>query len=785
MSFYYSVVPHGSVLCPALTDVTAPYSNGDGVKVQDGIPSSGNVDDFSMMRIVQNGEVICKDGEVGEIYVQSPVVASGYWNKEELTRETFHNVLDGEHGEWLASGDLGKVIDNNIFITGRKKEVVIVNGKNHFPIDIERTIEQSFPSSVRPGCVAAFQHTRTSAGVVVEIRKGTTKAEIPTPMDIRMSVSSRHELKLSYCYIVKDHTLPKTTSGKLKRNETMQRSIGDKWPKTAIVDSWIISTGIKEETRQACGISYPTSLCPHFNHDDTNGARASPTSTVCCPYNAQDGGISRLPPCDVVVRDLPSDHPPVNEDPFKVGKKHGKFLDYLPKCYLETNILLIWDKAYHFYGLCKFFSYYGNNNPYDGRQGYIETASIDYKTIIPQLQSLGGRLNRGEIKRTYVLGLGMMHNLRFWTQVPGIPPHCMVTGLVGDDHIRVRSWLKTKLHRIPDILTLQASARDFISNNASPRFDTKSIYLWICQVLFQLFFDRVPSRKECLSLAEFRGRVFEMAMREHTEPGDERILQDKAKYIALFMKDGKMSMAEACYALDVFIINASQPVVGIRAGLAVLYGSHPAVKLNDSDFVLDETNATQFVWECIRRFPMVTGMGWWEGDRIPGTPRHCLVLAMAGMDKSVWGEDVDDMNPERFSKAEFAAKSCFFAEQSPERCCPVRSGAIRMMSAFFTEFARLGIWKCHRESEYVWYDAKPYVGPDVELWIPPTVTVVGGGVAGLTCALTLAQRGLKVTLVEKNKVIGGHARHMEVFGHTRNPGKNAISNVFLKQCEGD
>src|SRR5262249_1181839 len=98
----------------------------------------------------------CLPQQVGEIWVSSPCVAQGYWNRSEETEQTFRAYLaDSGKGPFLRTGDLGFLHDGELFITGRLKDLIIIDGRNHYPQDIELSVEQSH-STLQPGCCAAF-----------------------------------------------------------------------------------------------------------------------------------------------------------------------------------------------------------------------------------------------------------------------------------------------------------------------------------------------------------------------------------------------------------------------------------------------------------------------------------------------------------------------------------------------------------------------------------------------------------------------------------------------------
>ena len=164
----------------------------------------------------------CEPGSIGEIWVSGPTVASGYWNKPEDTRDTFHARL-AEQGDkpFLRTGDLGFVRDDELFVTGRFKDLIIVRGRNHYPQDIEHTVV-GVSSAIRPGTCAAFSVDSGSEEKVVLI------LEMPRPRperldmlagDIRQAVVGAHELQVSTIVVVRPGAIPKTSSGKARRLE--------------------------------------------------------------------------------------------------------------------------------------------------------------------------------------------------------------------------------------------------------------------------------------------------------------------------------------------------------------------------------------------------------------------------------------------------------------------------------------------------------------------------------------------------------------------------------------
>ncbi|WP_230421475.1 AMP-binding protein [Actinomadura soli] len=99
------------------------------------------------------------DGRVGEIWVHGPNVAAGYWRNPVRSQATFSGELSGPgslpSGPWMKTGDYGVVHEGELYVTGRIKDLIIVDGRNHYPPDIEVTAQEAHPA-IRPDHVAAF-----------------------------------------------------------------------------------------------------------------------------------------------------------------------------------------------------------------------------------------------------------------------------------------------------------------------------------------------------------------------------------------------------------------------------------------------------------------------------------------------------------------------------------------------------------------------------------------------------------------------------------------------------
>jgi acetylornithine/succinyldiaminopimelate/putrescine aminotransferase/acyl-CoA synthetase (AMP-forming)/AMP-acid ligase II/predicted amino acid dehydrogenase len=160
------------------------------------------------------------EGVVGEIRVRGPSVARGYFGNEEESARVFGAHLDGE-GAWLRTGDLGFLLDGELYVTGRLKDVIIVAGRNHYPQDLEWTLERA-DARVRRGCAACFAlevdgGERLAAAVEVDERRGPIDAEA-LAATLRAAIAERHGLRLHALALVRAGGVPKTSSGKIQRS---------------------------------------------------------------------------------------------------------------------------------------------------------------------------------------------------------------------------------------------------------------------------------------------------------------------------------------------------------------------------------------------------------------------------------------------------------------------------------------------------------------------------------------------------------------------------------------
>lgn len=162
---------------------------------------------------------------VGEIWIRGPSRCAGYWNRPALTREMFHAPLpDGS--TWLRTGDLGFVVDQELYLCGRRKDVIIVRGQNHYPQDIELLVEQA--PEVRNGCVAAFSLDGDAQETVIVAAEVRSPTRLPDSRQIQADVQQLLGISIDAFVWIRARTIPKTSSGKIVRHRARAAYVAGK-----------------------------------------------------------------------------------------------------------------------------------------------------------------------------------------------------------------------------------------------------------------------------------------------------------------------------------------------------------------------------------------------------------------------------------------------------------------------------------------------------------------------------------------------------------------------------
>jgi natural product biosynthesis luciferase-like monooxygenase protein len=166
----------------------------------------------------------CSSGEVGEIWLAGDHITKGYWNKVDVTAATFGETLPGRgEATFLRTGDLGFVHEDQLFVTGRMKDLIVIYGRNHYPQDIEVTVEDR-PAIRASSSVAIYLERDGIEGIGVVAEVVRTRLNNDDLMDIARSISNdiwaEHEVSVFQVVFVKPGSLPKTPNGKLQRAHT-------------------------------------------------------------------------------------------------------------------------------------------------------------------------------------------------------------------------------------------------------------------------------------------------------------------------------------------------------------------------------------------------------------------------------------------------------------------------------------------------------------------------------------------------------------------------------------
>lgn len=170
---------------------------------------------------------VCEDKKVGEIWISSPSIAHGYWNMPEKTSEIFGALTATGEGPFLRTGDLGFISEGQLYVTGRMKDVIIIRGANHYPSDIELTVENSH-ASLRPGCGAAFSMDIKGSEqlvIVQELQRGFESISDEVLKLIMEAVVKSHGVRPYSIILVRTLSVPKTSSGKIQRYKCKQHYV--------------------------------------------------------------------------------------------------------------------------------------------------------------------------------------------------------------------------------------------------------------------------------------------------------------------------------------------------------------------------------------------------------------------------------------------------------------------------------------------------------------------------------------------------------------------------------
>ena len=170
---------------------------------------------YHTVRIVDDEGRTLPDRKVGEIVFTGPSVAAGYFENPEATQKSFRD--DG-----LRTGDLGYIVDGEIFVTGRKKDLIILNGRNYDPQSIEWVVADV--DGIRMGNVIAFSRPSNNTEELVIVAETKTGGDIEKMVnEVRTRIRENFQMNPADVVLLPAGALPKTTSGKLQRQKARQQ----------------------------------------------------------------------------------------------------------------------------------------------------------------------------------------------------------------------------------------------------------------------------------------------------------------------------------------------------------------------------------------------------------------------------------------------------------------------------------------------------------------------------------------------------------------------------------
>ncbi len=230
------------------------------------VGNGGCMPDQAIAIVNPDSKQICVDGEVGEIWIHGPSTAQGYWKKPEVTEKAFRAYIapkDGKkaavEGPYFRTGDLGFLWENELYVSGRLKDMIIWHGVNLYPQDIELTVQNAHPlCRTDSGAVFAVEKDGREMLVVIQEVDRKLNPDYTAVIDaIRRCVSKEHELPLDVVYLIRHGAIPKTSSGKIQRNATRMEFLAGNFEPVAVWDvkegKVVLEDELKERAASGAG----------------------------------------------------------------------------------------------------------------------------------------------------------------------------------------------------------------------------------------------------------------------------------------------------------------------------------------------------------------------------------------------------------------------------------------------------------------------------------------------------------------------------------------------------
>lgn len=218
------------VLCATMTPTGRGARTGRAKDGSEWVSCGRAIDGLSVAIVDADGRRCRGEGEAGEIWLRGSSVGSGYWGAAEATAAVFSARLDDGSGPWLRTGDLGFLDNDELVVTGRLKDLLILNGRNLPPQDIEWTAQLAVPA-LREGYGAAFAVDGLSGEGAVLVQEVDRRLESAAAREaaraIKEALWAEHELALHDLVLVRSGSLPRTSSGKLRRSAAREAYLSD------------------------------------------------------------------------------------------------------------------------------------------------------------------------------------------------------------------------------------------------------------------------------------------------------------------------------------------------------------------------------------------------------------------------------------------------------------------------------------------------------------------------------------------------------------------------------
>lgn len=284
------------VLTAALAEHRWQEANGDPeARVQRLVGCGGELLDTRLAIVDPHARLRIDGQAIGEVWIQGPSVAQGYWGRPDESQQVFRAHLADAHdsGTFLRTGDLGFLDDGQLYITGRIKDVIVIRGRNHYPQDLERTVEAAHPALVY-GAGSAFaveSNGQERLVVVHEIDRHHRDADLDEVIRaIRVAVADEHELEVAGVTLIRQASLPRTTSGKPQRRRCRELYLGGE---LNVLAQWTAAEPAPTGPKRAGGADFALARRGRPLHDDEIRRLAEQIETWLLNWLIERAGVAR------------------------------------------------------------------------------------------------------------------------------------------------------------------------------------------------------------------------------------------------------------------------------------------------------------------------------------------------------------------------------------------------------------------------------------------------------------------------------------------------------------